>query len=54
MGVIGFGALVQSNISALRQSQIGYLARDINIHGAFTIDENAFRGFLTALCATPA
>ena len=51
MGVIGFGALVQSNISAMRQTDIAYLARDIRIHGEFTIDEDAFRAFLAALCA---
>lgn len=53
MGVIGFGALVQSNIAALRQSELGYLSRDIDIHGPFTVDEDAFRAFLTALCAAP-
>ena len=51
MGVIGFGALVQSNISAMRQTDMAYLARDIDIHGAFMIDEQAFRRFLAALCA---
>lgn len=53
MGVIGFNALVQSNISAMRQTELAYLARGISLRGGFAIDEDAFRMFLAALCANP-
>jgi len=50
MGVIGFGALVQSNIAALRGTDIGFLARNLRIQGAFSVDEEQFKVFLDAVC----
>jgi capsular polysaccharide biosynthesis protein len=52
LGSIGFMNFVQTQIAALRDQEIAYLAKDVDLVGEFTVDERAFEDFMASLCET--
>jgi hypothetical protein len=52
LGSIGFMNFVQTQIAALRDQEIAYLAKDVDLVGEFTVDARAFEDFMASLCET--
>lgn len=47
---IGFMNMTQSNISSLRQQNMAYFTRGVDLKGEFSVDEDLFKDFLDQVC----
>jgi capsular polysaccharide biosynthesis protein len=50
LGSIGFMNFVQTQIATLRDQEIAYLAKEVDLVGEFTVDARAFEDFMASLC----